>query len=254
MRRHQPTIPATELARLLELADRALESQIEALGVRPQSWRALADAFALGRTLDGCPDACEALREVHRLLFADVDRPKQARQAWLDAIASAAAARAMAASQRGSPATAALAAIVSHGAEGLARRAVAVVESSQGLRIDASTHATLVGMLAPAAAAGIGRRWRLAAAVEAATRDARRVPEHRSPSVEAKAVYFARLLAATRPGRGFAAPGLEHEIRQGLGTGGREVVEARAAAAAAERVAQAMARDPCSSEGFEAAS
>jgi hypothetical protein len=246
-------MPASELGVLLALVDRALESQIEALGARPQAWRALADAFALGRALDDGRETRAALIEVHRLLFANGHRPVQARDAWLDAVVSAAAARAIAASQRGSPSTAALAAVVSHGAEGIALRAIAAVESNHGLQVDSATLATLVATLAPLAAAGIARKWKLAAALEAAARDARRVHEQHSSSIEVKAVYFGRLLAATRPGRGLVAPGLEYEILHGSGLGVRDLDEVRATVAAAERVALALARDLCSPAGLEAA-
>lgn len=253
MRRHAPATPSSEIDALLTLIDRALDSQIEALGPRPRAWRALADVFALGEALDEAAEARAALLEIHRLLFGNAARPVEARQAWVEAQATAAAARALAAAARGSPSTAALAALVSHGAEAFVLRAIGAVEFRRGSRLDQATVGAVVAPLAPIAAAGISRHWKLAAAIAAAARDVRGVPEQRSPSLEAKAVYFARLLAAARPGRGFAAPGLDHELRQALGIGAREIDGARTAAAAAERVALDLSRELPLAAEFEAA-
>lgn len=253
MRRHAPAIRSSDIDALLTLIDHALEAQLESLGPRPRAWRALADAFAVGPTLEEASEARAALLEIHSLLFASTERPVPTRLAWMDAQVTAAAARTLAAAVRGSPSSAALAAVVSHGAEALVLRAIGTVETLRGPRFDQATVAAVVAPVAPAAAAAICRRWRLSAAVTAAARDVHGVPEQRSPSPEAKAVYFARLLASTRPGRGFAAPGLEHEMREALGIGARDFAVARLAAAAAERVAQDLARSLPFSAEFEAA-
>jgi hypothetical protein len=253
MRRHVPTMPAQELGDLLALIARELDARIESLGPRPKAWRALTDTFALGRSLDEATEARAGMLEIHRLLFASPGRRAETTRAWIDAQATAAAARTLAKSADGSPATAALAAIVSHGAEALVLRAIGAVESGRGLRLDPASVASVIGSLAPVASSGISRQWKLAAAVVAAARDVRGVPEQRAPSTEAKAVYFARLLASTVSGRGFAASGLEHALRREFGIAPQDLDAARTASAAAERAAQGLAQELPPSTAFEAA-
>ncbi len=241
MRRRLPTIPAADLDALLTLADQAIEARCAMLGPRPAGWRTLADAFALG--LDVAAEARSALLEIHTLLFASPGRAVETHKVWREALLTAATARFLAAAKRGSPATAALAAIVGCAADACVLRAIDAVESRRGPRLDQATVTALVALLAPVAAAAIVRQWKLPAAIAAAVRQVRGVPEQRSPSLEAQAVYFARLIVATRAGSGFPAPGLEHEIRQALGIGRRELAGVRAVVATAERGARALERE-----------
>lgn len=240
LRRRLGALGSAEIAALCERIESQVEQQLEALGPRPEGWRALADVLSLGRAPDATDGSVDALHGLHAALFADVGTPRNAAQDWATVISAVTGAASLARAAGGSPGTAGLAVLLHAVAERQILRALAAAEAGRVV-LDAGTRQEFLALHAGEALLRLSRRWRLPPAVAAAARDAVRVADGGRSSVEARAVHYARqVTAAARTG--FAAPGLDSQVGQALGIATATLVEARRAMDAAQLRAVQLAR------------
>jgi hypothetical protein len=241
MRRQSATLGVAELHDWLERGLVAQAAVLDSLGGRPAGWREISDALALGGT--AWPRAAaDALRDLYRRAYNPAQRSREALELWRDAVLLMAAARELAATGGGSPATAGLAALVLRTADAVALGAIADVELRLAHRLDSGSLQALQVALAEPARAALLRQWRPSPAVAAALRDSRHAPERRGVSVEARALHFAEVLAGSLR-TGFESPGLEAEIAAALQLRSGQLAGLRRSVAAIKPAAEQVLAD-----------
>jgi HD-like signal output (HDOD) protein len=229
-------LPAAQIAELARSVDAAVTARLADAHKRPEHWRELVDALALGRELDPRKpgrDLLRALAELRRILFAIPGHQRDCDRLWRESVSVAWGAAAIASARHGSPGTAGVAGLLHRAGDLIVLQAISDIESQQGRVMDEAVRSVLIEQFEAPCGAEVARRWKLPAAVNAAMQGWRRVTEARSPSLEAQAVYFATLLRAHSQHAGISAPGLAHAAQQAVGLTTREsaVVEDRMAAA-----------------------
>ena len=236
-------LPAEQIAALGQSVDAAVTARLEEALRRPEHWRELVDALALGRDLDGARPGRELLRslgEVKRALFLIPGHQRDCDRLWRESVCIAWGAAAIASARRGSPGTAGVAGLLHRAGDLIVLRAISDIESRQERVLDTAVRAVLLEQFEAPCSIEIARRWKLPAAVSAAMQGWRRVSEARSPSLEAQAVYFATLLRANSQHAGISAPGLAHAAHQAVGLTVRESVAVEDRMAAAGDVAESV--------------
>lgn len=229
-------LPAGQIAELAQSVDAAVTACLADALRRPEHWRDLVDALALGRDLDRARPGRELLRvlgEVRHVLFTIPGHQRDCDRLWRESVCVAWGAAAIASARRGSPGTAGVAGLLHRAGDLIVLRAISDIESRQGRVLEAAVRAVLLEQFEAPCSTEIARRWKLPAPVSAAMQGWRRVSEARSPTLEAQAVYFATLLRANSQHAGITAPGLAHAAHQAVGLNAREsaAVEDRMAAA-----------------------
>lgn len=229
------TLGPAELGVWLDASHGVLPERLHALGPRPDGWRELTDALALGGAT--WPRAAAAsLRALHAAAFDNRQRPHEALELWREAILGAAAARELAQAAGGSPGTAGIAMLLRCAAGAVALGAVTAVEVQRAERLDLANLRSVQRVVARSACDALLRQWRAAPAVAAALRDAPAALERRTAVLEARAVHFADVMVASLRA-GFDSPGLDAELvaalqlRAGQLAAVRRGVAAHAAAA-----------------------
>lgn len=236
------TLPAAELGAWLESSHGALPERLQALGPRPEGWRELTDALALGGA--AWPAAAAApLRLLHARAFDNPQRPREALELWRDALLGTAAARELAQVAGGSPATAGLAMLLQRTTEALALGAVSAAEMRRGERLDAANLRGVQRVVAESASHPLLRQWRATPAVAAALRDAPAALERRTAGLEARAVHFGAILAGVLRS-GIESPGLDSGIADALNLTSRQLTAVRRSVATQQASADELLCDP----------
>ncbi len=242
MRRQAGTaLPAAQIAELAQSVDGAVTARLGEALRRPDHWRELVDTLALARELDPARpgrDLLRALGELRSVLFVVPGHQRDGDRLWRESVAIAWGAAAIASARRGSPGTAGVAGLLHRAGDMLVLQAISDIESEQSRVFDAAVRAALIEQFEAPCGAEIARRWKLTAAIGAAMQGWRRVPEARSPALEAQAVYFATLLQAHSQHAGISAPGLAHAAHQSVGLTSREAATVEDQMAAAGDVAE----------------
>jgi len=218
-------LPAARIAELARSVDAAVAARLGDALRRPEHWRELIDTLALGRELDPAKpgrDLLRALGELRSVLFVVPGHQRDCDRLWRESVAIAWGAAAIASARRGSPGTAGVAGLLHRAGDLLALQAIADLESEQSRVFEPALRGALIEQFEAPCGVEIARRWKLSAAISAAMQGWRRVPEARSPALEAQAVYFATLLRAQSQHAGISAPGLAHAAHQAVGLTARE--------------------------------
>ena len=234
-------LPAARIAELARSVDAAVAARLGDVLRRPEHWRELIDTLALGRELDPAKPGRELLRalgELRSVLFVVPGHQRDCDRLWRESVAIAWGAAAIASARRGSPGTAGVAGLLHRAGDLLALQAIADLESEQSRVFEPALRVALIEQFEAPCGVEIARRWKLSAAISAAMQGWRRVPEARSPALEAQAVYFATLLRAQSQHAGISAPGLAHAAHQAVGLTAREAAAVEDQMSAAGDVAE----------------
>ncbi|MFO1428134.1 MAG: hypothetical protein U1F11_14415 [Steroidobacteraceae bacterium] len=238
-----------ETAAVLAAAGSAVTTRLDALGARPPALRVLLDALATAVPLPPPAKATRrsvvgtrrtaatgdivaaaeaalptALAELRRELYSAAAWPQEMTLAWREAVATGWLAGAIARMTGGSPGTAGIAGLL-HGAdEALVLQALADGADPRLTGLDAASRRECCADHAPEALARLVRAWRLAPGVATALATWRRAPELQSAGgADARAVYWAHMLASQVVLAEFPAPGLDESLRSELRLDRREL-------------------------------